>query len=57
MVIEYHKDADQVYFIGNNRVFLVKHGGTHEFEMVLTPYNLRDYTGFPLHPEALSPHF
>jgi len=56
MVIEYHKDADQVFFVGK-RLFIVKHGGTHEFEMILQPKQLNDFNGYPLHPDKLSPLF
>jgi len=59
-VIEYHKDADLVYIVGKNKLFIVKAGGTHQFEMLLTPAELGKFSGYPLRLEngkKLSPLF
>jgi len=59
-VIEYHKDADVVYFVGKEKLFIVKFGGTHQFEMLLTPEKLRQFIGYPLrldNGKKLSPLF
>jgi len=56
LVVEYHKPADQVQILGKD-LWIVKDGGTHQFEIQVRPKNLVDFEGFPIFPDSMCPAF